>query len=82
MNNQEKIRIGKSRTEKLAKNAKLIVSGMAMYPTEDGKVLVVNLHNTHYKAQLALNGKIICSNMGEDTLKKVTRIFEENKEFL
>ena len=71
-----------SNAKKLAKEAKVIVSGMAMFPSEDGKVLVVNLHNTRYRAKLDKRGNVFASNMSEKALKKVKSILLENSEFL
>ena len=68
-------------TLELATKAKLIVSGMAFFPCDDG-VLVINMHNKHYRAKFNNEYVLICTNMSDKSIAKIKEIISKNKEFI
>lgn len=68
-------------TLELAAKAKLIVSGMAFFPSNDG-ILVINMHNTHYRAKFNKELVLVCTNMSDKSINKVKEYIVKNKEFI
>lgn len=70
-----------TKTEEIATKAKIIVDGIA-FTKNDNWIYAVNLHCIKYRAKFSENGKLIATNMSDDTIKKIKDILKDNMEFL
>lgn len=68
-------------TEKIADRAKIIVDGLA-FEKKNNSIVVTNIHNIRYKAQLSLSGKILNTNMSSKNIERIYEILRTNMEFL
>jgi hypothetical protein len=71
----------KSKTERIADEAKMIVDGIAFKVVGD-YIYAINLKNIHYRAKISKDMKIISTNMSDSAIKHTKEVLRLNIDFM